>query len=191
MNEHPSLHPFREFKFCPKCGSSDFVEHDFKAKRCHSCHFTYYFNPSSACTCFITDLQNNLLVAVRKYEPARGTYDLPGGFVDLAETLEEAMAREILEETGIDVTAGERGGIHKPLRYLFSLPNIYLYSGFEVHTVDAVFHLEVESLEPYVGAGRDDVAQLLSIPFPTVRPEEFGLTSIRQAVEMAQRAVYW
>jgi 8-oxo-dGTP diphosphatase len=42
----------------------------------------------------------------RKHEPLAGHWSLPGGTLDLGETLESAVAREALEETGLVVDAG-------------------------------------------------------------------------------------
>ena len=44
-----------------------------------------------------------VLIVRRARPPANGLYTLPGGGVELGETLEEAVVREVREETGLDV----------------------------------------------------------------------------------------
>lgn len=165
------MHPLIKFNFCPVCGSMQFRENNVKSKRCGHCGFTYYANPSSATAAFIVR-DGCLLVARRGKEPARGTLDLPGGFVDMDETVEEGMMREVAEETGLRV---------KALSYLFSIPNLYDYSGMTIHTLDMFFRVEVEPGQEPVAA--DDAAELMWVPLDEVRPELFGLNSISKAVE--------
>lgn len=164
-------HPFAQFKFCPKCGSARFVVHNDKSKACEDCGFVYYFNPSAATVAVIRNQRNELLVCRRAKEPAKDTLDLPGGFSDCFETSEDSVIREVAEESGLKV---------KSTQYLFSLPNQYLYSGFLVHTIDMFFLCNVEGDEP--PTPMDDVAELMWLPLNELRPEDFGLTSIREGV---------
>ena len=169
-------HPLEQFRFCPKCGSKHFVVHNQKSKHCKACGFTYYFNPSAATVAVILREQGaqgkEMLVVRRAKEPAKGTLDLPGGFCDQWETGEEGVAREVMEETGLTVTATE---------FLFSLPNQYPYSGFLVHTVDLFFLCRVSNDEDC--RAMDDAAEVQWVPLSEIRPEEFGLTSVRLGVE--------
>jgi len=165
-------HPLEKFRFCPVCGSSHWVVNNFKSKRCEDCGFNYYANPCAATAAIILNPRNEMLVVRRAKEPAKGTLDLVGGFVDMYETIEEGMRREIREETGLEV--GE-------VTYLFSSPNQYLYSGMLIHTVDADFLVRVpEDVNPQAA---DDAAECLWIHVGEVNPADFGLTSIRHAVE--------
>lgn len=165
-------HPLEKFAYCPICGSKHFIINNFKSKHCEDCGFTYYANPCAATAAFIVNSRNELLVVRRAKEPAKGTLDLPGGFVDMYETAEEGMRREIKEETGLEVDK---------IEYLFSSPNVYLYSGLGVHTIDMDYLVHVPDDCPVRAA--DDAAECLWIPIEDIHPEEFGLLSIRHAVE--------
>ncbi len=51
----------------------------------------------------VYDPAGRLLLVRRAHEPARGTWSLPGGRSEPGETSTEAVVREVLEETGLDV----------------------------------------------------------------------------------------
>lgn len=165
------MHPLEKFHHCPVCGHPHFAEHNCKAKQCPRCGFTYYFNPSAATVALIMNSRGELLVCRRAKDPAKGTLDLPGGFIDMSETGEEGVAREVREETGLSVVTA---------RYLFSLPNTYPYSGFLVHTLDLFYRCTVA--DDSTLRADDDVAESFWLPLDQVRPEDFGLASIREGV---------
>ena len=47
-----------------------------------------------------------VLIVKRKYDPLAGQWSLPGGGVELGETLEDSIVREMLEETGLEIEVG-------------------------------------------------------------------------------------
>ena len=59
-------------------------------------------SPAIAVGAIVID-KGALLLVKRDREPARGEWSLPGGRVEVGETLREALVREVREETGIDV----------------------------------------------------------------------------------------
>jgi mutator protein MutT len=50
--------------------------------------------------------EGRVLMVKRGHPPLQGQWSLPGGVVEVGETLREAVAREVKEETGLDVEAG-------------------------------------------------------------------------------------
>ena len=160
-----------KFKYCPVCGSSHFAASSPKSKKCNNCGFEYFMNPSAAVVAFITNDKGELLVERRKMEPAKGTLDLPGGFSDILETAEESIVREVMEETGLKVTNA---------KYLFSLPNVYRYSGLDVQTLDLFFACEVEDQDQL--KAMDDAAECLWLKPEDIHTEQFGLRSVRQGL---------
>jgi len=57
--------------------------------------------PLLAADCVVFDSTGRALLVRRKYPPFKGRYALPGGFVDIGETVEDACRRELAEETGL------------------------------------------------------------------------------------------
>jgi ADP-ribose pyrophosphatase YjhB (NUDIX family) len=58
----------------------------------------------------ISDAAGRLLLIRRGHEPGKGLWSLPGGRVEPGETDEQALIREVREETGLTVTAGRLAG---------------------------------------------------------------------------------
>ncbi len=76
------------------------------------------------------------------------------------ETGEEGVAREVKEETGLEVIG---------VNYQFSIPNLYLYSDFLVHTLDMFYVVKVKDLS-HVEA-MDDAEESYWIPSATSIPK--------------------
>ncbi len=92
--------PFH-WNYCGACGAALYPAHDGQSERpyCVDCHRFYYRNPIPAACCFVRRGADELLFAQRAVQPCYGEWSLPGGFVELDETTEEAALRQLLEET--------------------------------------------------------------------------------------------
>lgn len=167
------MHFSKLFTHCPACGSALFIQNNEKSKRCQDCGFVYYINASAAVAAFILNESGELLVCRRGKEPEKGTLDLPGGFVDDNESAEEALKREINEE--LQATVSE-------YQYIFSLPNLYEYSGMTIPTLDMFFACKLEDSTNLQAS--DDVEACYFVPLNQVDPELFGLKSVKKGVRM-------
>lgn len=166
------MHPLSDFKFCPHCGSARFLVNDACSKRCSDCGFVFYPNAAAATVAVILNEAGKLLCIRRDREPARGTLDLPGGFVDPGESITEGLLREVHEELGAQVTHYE---------FLFSFANVYPFSGHRVHTADTFFRCRLADC--HTVRAHDDASEVLWLAPSDIRPADFGLHSIRQGVE--------
>ena len=74
-------------------------------RTCAACGSRSYLGPAAVAV-ILVPVGSGLLTVRRAIEPRLGELSLPGGFVDLGETWQEAGAREVREETGAVIDAG-------------------------------------------------------------------------------------
>ena len=68
--------------------------------------------PALTTDCVVFDERGYVLLIRRKHEPFKGSYALPGGFVDVGEMVENGCRRELKEETGLEVGALQLVGVY-------------------------------------------------------------------------------
>jgi NAD+ diphosphatase len=87
--------------FCGRCGSPTDYSQTELARTCPACGATFYPRLTPAVITLISKGPEILLARARTSRP--GFYSLIAGFVEPGETLEQAVAREVLEEVGFEV----------------------------------------------------------------------------------------
>lgn len=155
-------HPLKVMRYCPKCGSAKFKVAGERSLKCENCGFHYFANSSTAVAGLVVNDMGKLMLTTRGIEPDYGKLDLPGGFVEPGESLENALKRELFEELGLKV---------KSLEYLGSAPNEYIFSEFSVFTTDMIFKVIPETIEGL--HANDDI-----IDFKFYREEEINYNDI-------------
>jgi 8-oxo-dGTP diphosphatase len=68
--------------------------------------------PALTTDCVVVDAKGRVLLIRRANPPFKGQYALPGGFVDIGETVEDACRRELMEETGVKAGRLELIGVY-------------------------------------------------------------------------------
>lgn len=155
------------FVYCPKCSSGNIVNRGNKSVSCKDCDYIFYQN-NAAAVAVIIEYQDKIILVRRARNPLRGMLDLPGGFVDPFESLEDAAIREVREELGLEIAK---------LQYLSSAPNTYLYRGVTYLTTDAFFSCQVDSLEDIRPA--DDVSEHILISPRDINLDEIAFDSVK------------
>jgi ADP-ribose pyrophosphatase YjhB (NUDIX family) len=157
------------FRYCPRCGVPEPNIIGDRQLQCPACGLRFFFNTAAAAGAFIFH-HEKLLLCVRAHEPGKGLLDVPGGFIEFDETIEDGLRREIAEELHIEV-----GDFH----YLMSAPNDYPYAGVPYKTADVFFVCEAHSLDHLRPA--DDVAEIRLTEPHTVDAGQFAFASARRA----------
>jgi len=92
----------REFKYCPQCSAkltTAPIEGKVR-KTCPVCNYIHWGEYSVGVGGVLLQGERGLLVQ-RAYNPGKGRWTIPGGYVEQDEKIEDAIVREFLEETGI------------------------------------------------------------------------------------------
>jgi len=100
-----------EARFCPRCAAPAEVDYP-RSLACPSCGYRAFYNPKPVAAAVVRDGAGRLLLLRRGFDPGRGLWTFPGGFVDLGESVEEAAVRETREELGIDIELGGVIGVY-------------------------------------------------------------------------------
>lgn len=169
--------PRDAFRFCPGCGQDALNSDNDRVIQCRNCHFKYYFNTATASGAFVFH-EGQLILCIRGRDPGKGKLDVPGGFIEYDETLEQGLQREIREELNLET---------EDYQYLASAPNDYRYAGISYKVTDVFFTCVAPSLDALMAA--DDVADYRLLKPEDVVPDEFAFTSTRFAFEQLMIAL--
>jgi ADP-ribose pyrophosphatase YjhB (NUDIX family) len=96
-------------KFCNQCGATVQLRipsgDNLQRYVCDACGTVHYQNPLFVVGC-VPEYQDSILLCRRAIEPRRGYWTVPAGFLEIGETLQQAAAREALEEAQAEVAIG-------------------------------------------------------------------------------------
>jgi ADP-ribose pyrophosphatase YjhB (NUDIX family) len=132
--------------FCSNCGSKEikFLIPDGDERErfvCDQCETIFYDNPRVIVGCIIENPEGKIMLCRRGIEPRKGFWNLPCGFLENDEKIEEGAKREVKEETGSEVSL-------EHLHIVYNLPKAkQVYLIFKAKMQSDYFHLTPESTE--------------------------------------------
>ncbi len=121
----------RTHQFCGRCGTPTQHRGHERARECPDCGLIMYPRIAPAVMCLIRRGREILLARSPRFAP--GMYSALAGFVEPGESLEQCLAREVLEETGIRI-ANARYFASQPWPFPNSLMIAFVadYAGGEI-----------------------------------------------------------
>lgn len=134
---------YHDHHFCSRCGTATHLHSLETASICPKCHYHQYPRIQPCIITAIVKYENStpkLLLAHHQRVKASGMYGLIAGFVEVGESLEQCVHREVAEEVGLTVTN---------LRYVASQPWAFpsnLMMGFIAEYVSGEIKLQEEEL---------------------------------------------
>ncbi|MCW8330744.1 NAD(+) diphosphatase [Photobacterium sp. SDRW27] len=145
-------HMLHSQSFCSACGGQCQLAENELAMRCLQCHASHYPRVSP-CVIVAVRKQDKILLAQHPRHKT-GMYTVVAGFVEAGETLEQCVAREVEEETGIKVTN---------IRYFGSQPWAFpsnLMMGFLADYDSGELNPDYQELSDAIWAGEEDLPEL-------------------------------
>jgi ADP-ribose pyrophosphatase YjhB (NUDIX family) len=163
--------PHTHFNHCPSCGEA-VADVSKKRMQCDACGFLYFFNPTIGLAGFIENAKGEILLIERGKEPAKGKLAPPGGFADINESAEEALSREVFEETGLRVDSWQ---------YLCSAVNNYAYAGITYPVLD-FFYTSTVVTNSDLRICPDEIVSAEWHPKHLITPDLMAFPSMRYAL---------
>jgi NAD+ diphosphatase len=160
---------------CPQCGAPTVPDQSGWLRRCTQDGSEHFPRTDPAVIMAVTDAADRLLLARSPHWP-EGRLSVLAGFVEPGESLEAAVAREVLEEVGVVV---------EQVRYLGNQPWPFpssLMVGFTSRALDPTLHLDMDEIVEAMWVSREELGEM-------VLAGRFGLPP---AVSIARRIIeHW
>lgn len=160
---------FMEMNFCRRCGAKlSLVQgHVYKCVNDH----TIFMNASPACAVWILNDKNEILIAIRGQNPGIGLIDAPGGFCDGAETVEDAIIRELKEELGLSPSD------YSTPKFILSGIDKYDYGNEISDVLGCAFYTQIIG-NPKI-TPQDDVAEARFVSIESVDPDKIYFPAVK------------
>lgn len=147
-------------QFCPQCATPLVLAPIYGRDRehCPACGHIEFHKPSPVVLAII-EHDDRLVLIRRNCEPLSGYWTPPGGYVELGESLEDAVVRESREECGLDIAVDGLVGA---------------YSQAGVRALILAYRAHSIGGEPIAGDDAGDLCLVAPGQLPLQRPPEHG-----------------
>lgn len=153
MTAHHLYMWYRDNRFCGRCSTKMVHDDAQRMVKCPKCKNMVFPKIAPA---VLAAVRHNGKLLLTKYAHGEGNYALVAGFVEIGETAEECVAREVMEETGLPV---------KNVRYYDSQPwgfagNLMLAYTAELDGEDDTIHRDASELAAAEWVAPEDITDI-------------------------------
>jgi NAD+ diphosphatase len=153
-------------RFCARCGAQSLWTQAGWQRDCPSCG-AHHFPRTDPVVIMLVTRANKVLLG-RSHAWPEGMYSLLAGFIEPGETVEAAVRREVVEETGVTVGA---------VRYLASQPWPFpasLMLGCQGEATSDTIRLDPAELEDALWVSREEMVDVMAGLHPRIKPARRG-----------------
>ena len=169
------------FNYCPICAGKLKTANQ-ELQICTQCGQHWYHNPRPATCVILHNQENQILFTVRAQKPNKGLLDLPGGFISLDETVEQAAVRELKEELNLELTPQD-------LTYFASSTDLYLYQTLNLPILNLGYFVRLSSpLDQFV-LQKSEISQVIYQPVDQIDYSQLASPGIISLVKQYLRLV--
>lgn len=161
-------------KHCIRCGSE--TESKLNQRKCKLCNFRNFINPSPATGAIILH-DNKVMLVKRGREPEKGKLDLPGGFLEIDETFEQGIRREVKEEIGVEA---------QDVKYFNSFVDTYMFDGVNDHIIAVNFIVTLKEGEIIPA---DDIVEAKYYDLENLPYAEIAFKSIITSLDLVRNKI--
>lgn len=162
------------FQYCPKC-KAKLSKNQKRLLTCAKCDFLFYINVAPATALILENNKGEVVLAKRKFPPKMDYWDVPGGFIEFNESIEDGAFREAKEELGVALNQ---------LKYFGSYYGPYYYHGFIYQTLIIVLIGKIgrQTLRP-----GDDVKAVRFFPLNKLPYDKIAFDGVKRALHDYQK----
>ena len=154
---------------CPRCAGR--LDSDGARACCAACGFVAYAHSDPTACALVFDSDGSVLLARRAREPDKGKWDVPGGFIEEGEQPLDALRRELLEETGLEI---------EPIDFVGAWVDRYGDAEDAPSTLNLYWTARIVSGEPEAA---DDVSELAWFPLDSLPPDsDLAFSNVAEAL---------
>ncbi len=166
--------------YCHLCGAK-YIEGKSQPWECSGCGNLSYQNSNPCAEIALFNEKGQVLISKRAFDPKKGKYDLPGGFLNLREKVHDGLVREIREELNLGPE-----DYSKPI-LVTSWIDDYVFSKEVLVNLSLVFAAKLKTKNI---SASDDVESFVFVDISELDSVDFSVSDYPEVIRKAYKNIF-